>query len=246
MKPVLPMLFATFVAFTTTDAGEVRFNRDIRPILSENCFACHGPDAKARKADMRLDISGADWEEVVARISSSDPDEQMPPPDSHKKPLAAGQITMLRQWIAEGAKYQKHWAFEPLPRMGAFQAPLAVKNRRSLNDIDVLVGAKLKKHGLNFAPEADPHTLIRRLSFDLTGLPPTESDLSDLSDWSDEKYEALVDRLLASKHFGEHLAVGWLDAARYADTNGYFGDKPRQMWLWRDWVIDAFNREHAL
>jgi hypothetical protein len=240
MKPVLPMLFATFVAFTT-DAGEVHFNRDIRPILSENCFACHGPDAQARKADMRLDISGANWDEVVARISSSDPDEIMPPPDSHKKPLAAGQITTLKQWIAEGAKYQKHWAFEPLPRMGAFQAPSAVKNRRSLNGIDVLVGAKLKKHGLNFAPEADPHTLIRRLSFDLTGLPPTESDLSDLSDWSDEKYEALVDRLLASKHFGEHLAVAWLDAARYADTNGYFGDKPRQMWLWRDWVIDAFN-----
>jgi hypothetical protein len=170
MKPVLPMLFATFVAFTT-DAGEVHFNRDIRPILSENCFACHGPDAKARKADMRLDISGADWDEVVARISSSDPDEQMPPPDSHKKPLAAGQITTLKQWIAEGAKYQKHWAFETLRPEG--------------DGIDSIIEAKLGRHSLAFAPEADPHTLIRRvcLRFDRAAAHGVHVDLSV---WSDE------------------------------------------------------------
>ncbi|MFO1484693.1 MAG: DUF1553 domain-containing protein [Verrucomicrobiaceae bacterium] len=202
-------------------AGELGFNRDIRPVLSDHCFACHGPDVKARKADLRLDVSGADWKEVIARVTSSDPDEQMPPPDSHKKPLSAVQVATLRQWIAEGAKYQKHWAFEPL-----------VHDARS--SIDTLVEANLRKHGLDFAPQADSHTLIRRVSLDLTGLPPTEAMLA-------KPYKAVVDELLASKHFGEHLAVAWLDAARYADTNGYFGDKPRQMWLWRDWVIDAFN-----
>ncbi len=212
----LSLLFAPLLA-----GAEAGFNRDIRPIFSENCLACHGPDAKARKADLRLDVGGADWQEVITRVTSSDPDEQMPPPESHKKPLTAAQVATLRQWIAGGAKYQQHWAFEPLAH--------------DLGDsIDTLVGAGLKEHGLDFAPQAAPHTLIRRVALDLTGLPPTEAMLA-------QPYEVVVDELLASKHFGEHLAVTWLDAARYADTNGYFGDKPRQMWLWRDWVIDAFN-----
>lgn len=211
-----PLLFASLLA-----GAEAGFNRDIRPILSENCLACHGPDAKARKADLRLDVSGADWREVIARVTSSDPDEQMPPPESHKKPLTTTQVATLRQWIAGGAKYQKHWAFEPLVHDPG-------------DSIDTLVGAGLKEHGLDFAPQAAPHTLIRRVALDLSGLPPTEAMLA-------KPYEVVVDELLASKHFGEHLAVTWLDAARYADTNGYFGDKPRQMWLWRDWVIDAFN-----
>lgn len=201
--------------------AELGFNRDIRPILSENCLACHGPDAKGRKADLRLDVSGADWREVFARITSTDPEELMPPPDSHKKPLTAEQLARLRQWVTEGAKYQKHWAFEPLPG-------------KAQGGLDSWVEAGLKKQGLSFAPEAPHHTLVRRAALDLTGLPPTEAMLA-------KPYETVVDELLASRHFGEHLAVAWLDAARYADTNGYFGDKPRQMWPWRDWVIDAFN-----
>lgn len=211
-----PLLFAPLLA-----GAEAGFNRDIRPILSENCLACHGPDSKARKAELRLDVSGANWQEVIARVTSSDPDEQMPPPESHKKPLSAAQVATLRQWISGGAKYQKHWAFESLVHDPG-------------DSIDTLVGAGLRRRGLDFAPQAAPHTLIRRVALDLTGLPPTEAMLA-------KPYEVVVDELLASKHFGEHLAVAWLDAARYADTNGYFGDKPRQMWLWRDWVIDAFN-----
>lgn len=217
MNPVLPALFLHAAVATS---GALEFNRDIRPILSENCFACHGPDEKARKAKLRLDLSGADWEEVMHRVTTTDPDEIMPPPESHKKPLTSAQAATLREWIAEGAKYQKHWAFEPL--------------RKAPGNLDSIVGAALKKRGLDFASEASHATLIRRVALDLTGLPPTEEMLS-------QPYEAVVDELLASKHFGEHLAVAWLDAARYADTNGYFGDKPRQMWLWRDWVINAFN-----
>lgn len=201
--------------------AEAVFNRDIRPILSENCLACHGPDSKGRKADLRLDLPGADWQEVLARVTSTDPEELMPPPDSHKKPLAAEQVARLRQWVGEGAKYQKHWAFEPLPDKAA-------------GSLDFWVEAGLKTQGLSFAPEAPHHTLVRRVALDLTGLPPTEAMLA-------KPYESVVEELLASPHFGEHLAVAWLDAARYADTNGYFGDKPRQMWPWRDWVIEAFN-----
>lgn len=200
--------------------AELSFNRDIRPILSENCFACHGPDEKGRKAKLRLDVGGADFDEVLRRVTSTDPEELMPPPESHKKPLTSAQSATLRQWIAGGAKYQKHWAFEPL--------------HKAAGDLDSIVEAALKKRGLDFAPEAPPETLLRRVSLDLTGLPPTDAMLT-------RPYETVVDELLASKHFGEHLAVAWLDAARYADTNGYFGDKPRQMWPWRDWVIDAFN-----
>jgi len=206
-------------------AGDVEFNRDIRPILSENCYACHGPDAKGRKADLRLDDREAALEalksgEVVTRITTTNEDDVMPPLESNKQ-LTTAQVATLKQWITEGAKYQRHWAFE-LPR------------QHPGGSIDSFVEAKLKQNGLTFAPEAAPTTLIRRVALDLTGLPPTPEMLT-------KPYEVVVDELLASKHFGEHMAVGWLDAARYADTNGYFGDKPRQMWLWRDWVIDAFN-----
>ncbi len=200
----------------------LRFNRDVRPILSENCFRCHGLDAKARKGELRLDVrEGVDFKEVVSRITTHDADDKMPPPESHKT-LTASQITTLQQWIAEGAVYERHWAFEPLAAGPG-------------TCIDDFVEAKLRKHGLQLSPEAAPETLLRRVSFDLTGLPPTLEDL-------DDTYEHAVDRLLQSKHFGERMAVDWLDAARFADTNGYFGDKTRQMWLWRDWVIDAFNR----
>jgi len=231
--------------------AEVTFNRSIRPVLAENCFACHGPDAKARKSGLRLDLrdeslkpakSGAvaivpgdpAKSELVARITASDPEDLMPPPKSHKE-LSPAQIEMLRKWIADGAVYQKHWAFEPLVKA-------IPDGTSSANPIDAFVADKLREHGMRFSPEASPETLLRRVTLDLTGLPPTLEEMRAYqADPSPRAYERVVDRLLGSSHFGEHLAAGWLDAARYADTNGYFGDKPRQMWLWRDWVIAAFN-----
>jgi Protein of unknown function (DUF1553)/Protein of unknown function (DUF1549)/Concanavalin A-like lectin/glucanases superfamily/Planctomycete cytochrome C len=221
LKPILGLLILLFLCISTPVSGtDVTFNRDVRTILSENCFACHGPDASSRKGDLRLDVSGVDFAEVLRRVSSANPDELMPPPNSHKKPLTPSQIATLKQWIDEGGKYQKHWAFEPLQKTG--------------NDLDAVIEAKLKQKGLAFAPEAEHHTLVRRVCLDLTGLPPTEIQLS-------KPFATVVDELLESPHFGEHLATAWLDAARFADTNGYFGDKPRTMWLWRDWVIDALN-----
>jgi hypothetical protein len=228
----------------------VSYNRQIRTILSENCFACHGFDPNQREAGLRLDtFEGATEDrdgsqgivpgepensEVWRRITADDPDVAMPPKESKKPPLTAAQRLLIRKWIEQGAHYERHWAFEP-PNVGA---PPALADRSNIdgaeNPIDVFVEARLREHGLPFAPEADPATLLRRVALDLTGLPPAPELLS-------LTYEEAVDRLLASPHFGEHLAVAWLDAARYADTNGYFGDKPRQTWLWRDWVIDAFN-----
>jgi hypothetical protein len=216
---IISSIAAVGIFQTVLVAGELQFNRDIRPILSDHCFTCHGPDVKARKAKLRLDIPGGELKEVVERIVSHDVDEVMPPPETNK-PLSPLQIEKLKQWIKEGTRYQKHWAFEPLSPHG------------DGDSIDGIVETSLKERGLSFAPEADAEVLLRRVSLDLTGLPPDRDFAS---------YEQAVDHLLASPHFGEHLAVGWMDAARYADTNGYFGDKPRQMWLWRDWVINAFN-----
>jgi cytochrome c553 len=221
MKPVLGLLSILYLcSVTRIHATEVLFNRDVRPILSENCFSCHGPDASSRKAELRVDIKGVDLAELMRRVSSTDSDQLMPPPNSTKKPLTPAQIATLEQWIAEGAEYQMHWAFDPLNKTG--------------DDLDAVVEARLKQKGLAIAPEAAHHTLIRRVCLDLTGLPPTDVQLT-------KPYAEVVDELLNSPHFGEHLAVPWLDAARYADTNGYFGDKPRMMWIWRDWVIDALN-----
>ena len=224
----------------------IEFNRDVRPILAKNCFACHGRDANHRQAGLQLDTfagATADREGSRAivpgdlaksalwqRVNSTDLGEVMPPPSSNKPLLSAAQKGILKAWIEQGARYQRHWAFEPLT---AAQVPDA-GDSTARNPIDAFVAAKLKEDGLTFVPQADHATLIRRVSFDLTGLPPS-ADLLGLP------YEEAVDRLLASEHFGEHLAAGWLDAARYADTNGYFSDKPREMWLWRDWVIDALN-----
>ncbi|MCB1209380.1 MAG: DUF1553 domain-containing protein [Verrucomicrobiales bacterium] len=205
--------------------AQVTFNRDVRPILSDHCFACHGPDEKARKADLRLDIPGGNFDELIARITSHDEEEIMPPPMEQKK-LSSAQIATLKTWIAAGAPYQRHWAFE-LPHAEG-------------GSIDAIVGAQLQARGLSFAAPADRATLIRRVSLDLTGLPPAAEDVAAFVA-GHRTFEQVVDRLLSSPHFGEHLAVAWLDAARYADTNGYFGDRPRQMWPWRDWVIDAFN-----
>jgi len=226
----------------------VQFNRDVRPILAESCWRCHGFDPKKRQAGLRLDVretalrpadSGLpvivpgkpEKSELFARITAQDESVRMPPPGAHPQ-LTASQIETLRTWIAQGAVYQKHWAFEPIVK----PAVPAVDDAR--NPIDAFVADRLKSEGLAFAPEANPQTLLRRISFDLTGLPPTRDEIER---FRRDGYERTVDRLLASPHFGERLAVDWLDAARYADTNGYFGDKPRQIWLWRNWVIDAFN-----
>ncbi len=235
-------------------ADNVQFNRDIRPILSDNCFQCHGPDQAQRKADLRLDVEASakrdsgtarplvpgkpDESELYRRITSADVDEHMPPPTSGKK-LTATQIELIAAWIRDGAKWEKHWSFIPPERA-------AVPNVRDVNwvgnPIDAFVLARLEAEGLAPSVEADKTTLIRRLTLDLTGLPPTPAEVDRfLADRCAGAYDHLVDRLLASPRYGERMAAGWLDAARYADTSGYQTDGIRTMWRWRDWVIDAFN-----
>jgi hypothetical protein len=231
------------------------FNRDIRPILAENCFQCHGFDEKARQAELRLDVAEsalADRDGVPAivpgnpeeselwrRITSDDDAEKMPPPDSHRT-LKPEQIDTLKRWIEEGAVYAKHWSFIP-PAKAAI--PRVSDDSWARNEIDFFILAKLDAVGLQPSAAADGHTLARRLSLDLTGLPPSAEEVEAfVTDKDPDAYERLVDRLLASPHFGERMALDWLDAARYADTNGYSIDGGRHMWLWRDWVIDAFNR----
>jgi hypothetical protein len=212
------------ITFSTVSAAELSFNRDIRPILSDNCFYCHGPDKNYRKGDLRLDVReeliNLGPQTLIERITTTDADDLMPPAESHKT-LSVKQKDTLKQWIAEGAKYEPHWAFVP---------PVKPK---SGNSIDDFIRAELKKHGLQPAPRASRETLMRRLALDLTGLPPKPSDEADLNDF--------IDQLLQSPHYGEHMAVGWLDAARFADTNGYQVDRDRELWPWRDWVIKAFN-----
>jgi hypothetical protein len=230
-------------------APPVRFSRDVLPILSQNCFQCHGPDEKARKAKLRLDTAeGAaavikpgksDQSELIRRINADADDERMPPPRTNRR-LTSAQKDVLRRWVEGGAAWGKHWAYEtpvrpPLP---------PVKNGAwARNAIDFFILARLEKEGLAPSREAARETLIRRVTLDLTGLPPTPAEVDAfLADTSPDAYEKLVDRLLASARYGERMAMDWLDEARYADTNGYQNDFARTMWPWRDWVIDAFNR----
>ena len=235
---------AAFAPATAGEADAVSFNRDIRPILSDNCFYCHGPDASHRQADLRLDlrdealaanaiVPGKPAESsIVSRINSTDPDELMPPPESHKK-LDARQKALLARWIDQGAEYQKHWAYEPPVKAAV---PVGAKA------IDHLVRQRLAKLGLEPSPEADRRTLIRRLSFDLTGLPPTPAEVEAfVTDPSPDAYDKLVERMLASPHYGERMAIGWLDVVRFADTIGYHSDNPRNVWPYRDYVIRSFN-----
>jgi hypothetical protein len=225
-------------------ADPVSFNRDIRPILSDNCFYCHGPDASHRQADLRLDIrddamaAGAivpgklAESTLVSRINSTDADELMPPPESHKK-LDAKQKELLARWIEEGAEYQQHWAYEK---------PVKAEVPAGSSGIDHLVHKRLAALGLQVSPEADRRTLIRRLSFDLLGLPPTPDEVAAfVADTRPDAYVLLVDRVLASPHYGERMAIGWLDVVRFADTIGYHSDNPRNVWPYRDWVIRSFN-----
>ncbi|WP_425399361.1 PSD1 and planctomycete cytochrome C domain-containing protein [Aeoliella sp.] len=228
--------------------GRVTFSRDVLPILSDACFQCHGPDEGSREADLRLDqeesvkLDRGDYAAVVPkdlsrselwnRITTTDDSMQMPPASLHRK-LTQQQIETIRQWILEGAEWGNHWAFERVerPKVPVGQHP-----------VDYFVNAQLDELGWKVAPAADKRTLIRRLSLDLTGLPPTPAEVEEfLADERPDAWERLVDRKLASQQFGVRMAWDWLDAARYADTNGYQGDAERTMWPWRDWVVRAFN-----
>jgi hypothetical protein len=230
---------------------KVQFNRDVRPILAENCFACHGADSAARKADLRLDrrddaISSeaiapgdVDKSSLIERIFSDKKSQVMPPPKTKKK-LTDAQKETLKLWIAQGAEYEAHWSFIPPKR----PTPPAVKNASWVrNPVDRFILAELEKRGLQPAPEADRRTLARRLSLDLTGLPPEPADVEAfVNDKRPDAYERFVDKMLDSPHWGEHRTRYWLDAARYADTHGIHFDNYREMWSYRDWVINAFNR----
>jgi hypothetical protein len=247
------LIAATLLASRVVTAApprDVEFNRDVRPILSENCFPCHGQDAGRRKADLRLDVREVAVEAeaivpgdpeasaLVERIMSEDAAERMPPPKSNRT-LTKEQRELLKRWITQGAEYQAQWAFIPPVRTN----PPEVNHRdRVRNAIDRFVLAKLEASGMLPSAEADRGTLIRRLSFDLLGLPPSAEEVEAfVGDSGPRAYEELVDRLLRSPHFGERMALDWLDAARYADTNGFSIDGGRHVWLWRDWVIQAFN-----
>ncbi|MDX2038846.1 MAG: PSD1 and planctomycete cytochrome C domain-containing protein [Isosphaeraceae bacterium] len=232
--------------------AKFEFGRDIRPILSDKCFTCHGPDDAQRKADLRLDrqesalqmraiVPGkVEESELFQRITSKDPEEVMPPP-KHGKPLTQEEVDKLRGWIEQGASYSRHWAFVP-PRKVA--PPVVADSEFVRNTVDRFVRAKLDSLGLKPSPEADRATLLRRLSLDLIGLPPTLSELERfLSDADPRAYEREVERLLNSPHYGERWARIWLDAARYADSDGYEKDKLRFVWFYRDWVIRAFNQD---
>lgn len=239
---------------TWAHSAEISFNRDIRPILSDNCFYCHGTDEKNRQAGRRLDTfegATADQDGVRAlvpgdvsksalwvRINSTDEDQVMPPPKSHKT-ITAAQKEKLRQWILEGAKYEQHWSLVPLAPV---KVPPVQRSGWPRNDLDRFILARLESENLTPSPEATKETLIRRLALDLTGLPPTLAEVDVfLADQSEQAYSRIVEHFLGSPHYGERMAVDWLDAARYADTNGYQVDRDRELWPWRDWVIKAFN-----
>lgn len=263
LLPCSTLLLLSPVAYAAlqqdTGAPPVRFARDVQPLLAERCFPCHGPDAQERKAGLRLDradgVDGAyrsrkgrtairptqpEQSELLRRVTTDDPDKAMPPEDSHKKRLDASEVATLRRWIADGAEYEQHWSFvapvaTPVPALRPQHAEWS-------SPIDRFVLRKLEAHGLEPNRPADRRTLIRRLSFDLTGLPPTRDEIrAFLDDRSNTAYEKLVDRLLAKPQYGEHMARYWLDLVRFADTNGIHHDHFRDMSPYRDWVIRAFR-----
>lgn len=232
---------------------KVQFNRDVRPILSDKCFHCHGFDSKKREAGLRLDvredaikdkaITPGDplKSEALVRILSTDPDEHMPPAKSKLGSLTPAEVDILKKWIEQGAEYEAHWAFIPVrkPEVG-------MRGEGNVSPIDDIVGKGLEERGLKFQKEASPETLIRRVRFDLTGLPPSSSEVTAFKTAyaaePGKAYAALVDRLLASPQYGERMAVDWLDVSRYSDSYGFQVDRERDVWMWRDWVIAAFNR----
>src|SRR5262245_8428242 len=254
---IIAVSISAFSSATAAPPEKIRFNQHVRPILS-NCFYCHGPDPKHREADLRLDnrdgatadlggyaaiVPGKpDESTLIKRVSSTDPDEYMPPPVSKKPKLTGNQIAILRRWIEQGAEYEGHWAFLPL----APGEPPALKNESWVaNPIDRFILARLEQENIKPSPPADPATLIRRVSLDLTGLLPSPEEVEAFTSESlrapHSALRALTDRLLASPHYGERWGRHWLDQARYADSNGYSIDSERPMWPYRDWVIKALN-----
>ena len=256
MKRTIQLVLLCLVSFSTLNAEEARvdYEHQIRPILADTCYHCHGPDGESREADLRLDLLDkvvADGDqrlvvpyhpeqsELFLRISSEDAEQRMPPADANRK-LNDDQIELLRRWIEQGAQWEKHWAFEAPQRPSL---PGIADHAWVKNGIDYFVLDKLASRGLRPSPRADRVTLIRRATLDLTGLPPTPAEVDVfLADNSENAYERVIDRLLESQHYGEHMAAAWLDAARYADTDGYQNDRYRYQWVWRDWVIHALNR----
>ena len=251
-----PLLSVVVVLACLTAQGQsVEFNQQIRPLLSNKCFACHGPDANQREAGLRLDLeasataklaSGAraivpgdlNQSEIWQRINSEDEFSRMPPKE-HSNPLSSAEKQLIKQWIQQGAKYQIHWAFIQPDRP---LLPTVSTQGWAQNPVDYFVLSNLESKGLLPAHPAEKEALIRRLAFDLTGLPPTLEDIdSFLADDSPDNYEQVVEKYLASPAYGENLASFWLDLARYADTNGYQYDTERKHWVWRDWVIHAYN-----
>jgi len=254
-------IWIAIITSAPAGAGEpVSFTRDVRPILSNNCYKCHGPDDAARLSDVRLDtrdglfsVTGGitpvvprqlKASELYRRITSSDDDERMPPPESHKS-LTQDEKDTLRLWIKQGAEWEPHWSFAPImdPSLPRVRNP-----RWAQNEIDLFILARQQEHRISPSPRADAYTLIRRLYLDLVGLPPTpaEADQWQGRIFADQRFNAvayseLVDELIGSEHYGERWARRWLDLARYADTNGYEKDRDRPMWPYRDWVIRAIN-----
>jgi mono/diheme cytochrome c family protein len=243
---------STAAAQRPAPATRVSFNRDVRPILSNNCFACHGPDEQQRKTKFHFDTregaflkpgviepGNAAESLLIEMITHADPKQRMPPADSGHT-LTDRQIAVLRQWINEGAAWDTHWAYLPAKRT---DPPSSKRTGWARNPLDQFILARMEREGLAPSPEADKETLLRRVTYDLTGLPPTPAEVDAfLADKSPDAYEKRIDALLQSPHYGERMAITWLDAARYADTHGYHIDSLRQMWPWRDWVIGAFNR----
>ncbi|RLS86385.1 MAG: DUF1549 domain-containing protein, partial [Planctomycetota bacterium] len=216
------------------------YSRTIRPILADNCFKCHGSDGAKRAAELRLDVrasalakraivpGNAAASELIARVNAADPSRRMPPADAHQT-LTDTQRALLTRWINAGAVYEEHWAFK---------APVSTATPLGVHPIDAIVKARLARAGLAPSPEAAPITLLRRVTLDLVGLPPSPEEIANfLADHSPGAYERVVDRLLASPHYGEKMALPWLDAARYADSNGFQQDGDTFQWLWRDWLV---------
>ena len=275
MKSLFPFIFAIALGlFSCSNKSDnyskvadvivpkiVDYNFDVRPILSDKCFNCHGPDAKKRFADLRLDTEEGAYaalkdnanrhaivpgklkqSDVYARISSEDPESVMPPPDS-KLSLSKNQIKIIKKWIQQGAKYKKHWAFLPVVK----EALPTIKNENwPVNEIDFFIAKKIEDQKLSPNKRADKERLLKRVAFDLTGLPPSITlQEKFLQDNSKDAYEKVVDQLLQSKHYGEKMTSSWLDVARFADSHGYQDDDLRTMWPWRDWVIHAFNENYS-
>ncbi len=256
--PLSVVVLSVISMTTMASAQEINFNRDIKPILSDRCFHCHGPDEENREGHLRLDVAeGADGafrvrknraalvpgkpeqSHLYLRITTNDKNDVMPPPDSHKLALTSEEKETIKQWIQEGAKWAKHWAFEKPIKP---KVPQASNTTWITNPVDNFILEKLDKVGLKPSPEAPRYKLIRRLSYDLNGLPPTPAEVDAfINDKSPNAYEKLVDRLLANKSYGERMALPWLDMSRYGDSSVFHADGPRYMWPWRDWVIEAYN-----